>query len=506
METERPIFDIISENTTSGHLPDGFKLPDTCTNEENAKIKMAPGAMDGIVIYHMGHSPLNEEDISLIAEAVHAISDGNNNAAELIREFGRKHRAIAVIDEFQQYIRRHAGELNQTQLYRFAVQELMAKSHDAESVKYGLMITELFGDCHEYIKNIIRTLSLYDEFSIFAVWNMLLWKNGNDEIFQLVKKVTGWGRVHAIEQLKPESQEIRDWLLYEGIKNDVVPAYSARTVMEKSGALELLAGTLTKKEFSAVSEIISGLLDEGPVQGISAFENADEILLQYLSQTDHISPDLSDYETILEILNYAERNEDHAEVKEAAEKILHSPSCTDTIMSALPAAESLELAKVLGIPYKDQLLATLQNDFDRYYTACRYLTEDPAYLDRVLEIYRENIPPASIEADPQNEIGLREAFKQNSQLDLLLQELRSRPLAGEDYLMHTISAVTVRNRSLTLRTLKAWVHQKQMSLRELSSPLYQRLAEAYQKEVRDDLKESIRKLLDGVTEFPPQEL
>ena len=193
-------------------------------------------------------------------------------------------------------------------------------------------------------------------------------------------------------------------------------------------------------------------------------------------------------------------------MKAAAEKILHSPSCTDTIMSALPAAESLELAKVLDIPYKDHLLAALQNDFDRYYTACRYLTEDPAYLDRVLEIYRQNIPPASIKADPQDEIGLGEAFKQNSQLDFLLQELRSRPLAGEDYLMHTISAVTVRNRSLTLRTLKAWVHQKQMPLRELSPSLYQRLEQAYQTEVRDDLKESIRKLLDGVTEYPPQEL
>jgi hypothetical protein len=45
-----------------------------------------------------------------------------------------------------------------------------------------------------------------------------------------------------------------------------------------------------------------------------------------------------------------------------------------------------------------------------------------------------------------------------------------------------------------------------MPLRELSPSLYQSLEEAYQMEVRDDLKESIRKLLDGVTEYPPQEL
>ena len=51
---------------------------------------------------------------------------------------------------------------------------------------------------------------------------MRTWKDGNNEIWNLAKRVHGWGRIHAIEQLEPETNDIRRWLLTDGVRNEVM--------------------------------------------------------------------------------------------------------------------------------------------------------------------------------------------------------------------------------------------------------------------------------------------
>ena len=54
------------------------------------------------------------------------------------------------------------------------------------------------------------------------------------EILELAKKVRGWGRIHCVDFIEPENDEIKEWLLLNGVDNDVVPAYSALRVFEKA--------------------------------------------------------------------------------------------------------------------------------------------------------------------------------------------------------------------------------------------------------------------------------
>ena len=67
MKTERPIFSIIEENIVGGRLPASFALPDDNGSSGSSKLKMAPGAMDGICIYHMPHTALSEDGKEEIA-------------------------------------------------------------------------------------------------------------------------------------------------------------------------------------------------------------------------------------------------------------------------------------------------------------------------------------------------------------------------------------------------------------------------------------------------------
>ena len=107
------------------------------------------------------------------------------------------------------------------------------------------------------------------------------WKNGNDELFRLAKNVRGWGRIHAVQFLRPETQEIRDWLLYEGSDNRVLPQYSSDICLQKSEAESRLDSALSAEEFEAVGELIRASLESGPCPGIT---NASALLPKFLEK------------------------------------------------------------------------------------------------------------------------------------------------------------------------------------------------------------------------------
>ena len=47
-------------------------------------------------------------------------------------------------------------------------------------------------------------------------------------------------KIKLLHQLMAEAEEIRKWILMEGVHNDVMPAYSALTCWNKSNAEDVL--------------------------------------------------------------------------------------------------------------------------------------------------------------------------------------------------------------------------------------------------------------------------
>ena len=145
------------------------------------------------------------------------------------------------------------------------------------------------------LKDMLRIIGLSDEFTLFVIFIMQQWENANEEIFRLAKKTKGWGRIHAIERLIPDTPEIRDWLLREGVLNNVLPAYSAINCWEGSEAENLLfAPELSKEDFSAITALIAALLDEGPCPGISEIEKGDEAIKAYLRRAKEMPSECID--------------------------------------------------------------------------------------------------------------------------------------------------------------------------------------------------------------------
>lgn len=303
-----------------GCLPPDFSLPEST----DSGIQFADGARDGILLYHMNLPRLSDADRSAMEKGISQSSEHRWEEAEAaLMPVLEKYRALGVIDEMQSWIMNHARDLNAENLFLFGMKQLQ-EADETEMVKLGLSILELFDtEEEEDLKRMVRTVGRSDEFTLFAVFIMKKWKNADREIFDLAKSVTGWGRIHALERLEAEDEEIRRWILMEGVRNDILPSYSALAAWRKSGAEEVLRLGPDASEFAAIKRIISALMDEGPMPGLSALENREEIIRRFLSHAGNYAMTAEDCDIIRELRSRFIENE---EIRLQCDGLLEKPA------------------------------------------------------------------------------------------------------------------------------------------------------------------------------------
>ena len=113
--------------------------------------------------------------------------------------------------------------------------------------------------------------------------------------------------------MHPEDQNISEigkranWLdIISGTNADSTFVAQKKDYDLADSLFKMLGKGPSREEFKAIGEIIYGLLDEGPVPGISTIQDSEEMLSVYLETagTMELTPD--DYEVIDEILGYVE--------------------------------------------------------------------------------------------------------------------------------------------------------------------------------------------------------
>ncbi len=500
---KKPIYELISENIQDGVLNKEFSLP----KEESNHVPFADGAMDGISVYHMGASDLNEEERMFIENAIRFASNGETKSADVVfQDICKKHRVIGIIDEIQRYVIDHASELNAGNLYQYALY-LILTSSEVECVKVGMVLLELF-KVDDSIKEVIRTLSLSDEFTVFGAFLMRSWENGQMEILNAAKSVSGWGRIHTVELIQPETEEIRQWLLKEGVNNSVLPAYSGLECYTKTDVEHFLdQDEISYEEIHAILAIIDAILDEGPVPGISTLEEPIEILIKVLKHAKKLMPlQIEDYEVIHNISKWQEDNgeEENSVMNELIHAIFSHESCRECVKDYIKSGRTIDLAIKLGIAYEEELFSAMIDDFDHTYHACHYLMDNPFYANRVVQLFRENTPLEKMKTGPGKEMGLGKDFIQVNKLDYILTELRKHVGVGEDIVAIAMQTPYIRSRNGAIKVMQDWVNASKKPLVEVSSVLYDVLMQMKEQEVEDYILNNIIGLLDGKIAFDDQ--
>lgn len=291
-----------------------YRLP----REENSRpneARFADGALDGIALYHMGIPP---QDITLLEQAVNTAATDMNRAHELVRQWVTEDgHIISAWDKLLRYVDEHRPELPPSDIYRLAA-ECALKGMHREEVKFGLTLLMNFDtDQNEPLKNALRILALSDEFTLYVLQIAANWTKSSQEILRIAKNVHGWGRIHAVLALEPETQEIEDWLFREGWNNSVLPAYSALECCRKAKLHRRLEDGLNERDFCCACELLVALLDEGPVAGISETDDPAGLLNAFVdcAASKAVSPQRKQ---ALELI--AQYTADH-ELKDLAERI-----------------------------------------------------------------------------------------------------------------------------------------------------------------------------------------
>lgn len=231
-----------------------------------------------------GAAEITQKDIEEINTVITFANTGDYDQADSVLEkLCERIRVVNFIDELQDCILARKDEI-EDKFYIYSL-HLMTQSANIECVKAGMMIQELFGQSEE-VKGMVRTLGLSDEFTLYSVFIMRNWENGNTEIMNIAKSVNRWGKVHAVHYIEPETEEIKYWLLTGAVSNDVMPAYSGWDCYKKADVEAILKKDgLTYEELEGVLSIVDAILDEVPVLGISNIENPKEILLAVLNHS-----------------------------------------------------------------------------------------------------------------------------------------------------------------------------------------------------------------------------
>ena len=488
--TTKSLYDLISESVVDGELPGSFSLPSKGVNG----LMFADGAMDGIGIFHTAGQNADENIKNKMGEALRAAASGDNKKAEaLFTELGKAARARSAIDDFQKYILEHKQELDPTNVYKYAVYAV-TRSFDIECVKYGMSILELFNtDTNEELKNVVRTLGLSEEFAQFAMFIMLTWQDGNNELFRMAQKVHGWGRIEAIEKLKPETEEIKRWLLLDGVHNNIIPAYSAYECWSKSGAEEVLKAGPTREEFAGIRDIIEGLLDEGPCEGISLLDNAEDMLVRFLEQAKELSDSIQDYYVIRSIkITYEDDENADPRIIALCNELLDSDNCKALVAEAVKRGEYVDLAKEIGLDYREDVFCAMKSDLKKRSHLCIYLMDDPVYKDRTLELFRKELSLADMKTSPGTTLGFGDKYWKQSAVEFVLQELKRYPLEGVDFVETGLQSEPIRCRNLALNALENWVKEKSTRLSELLPEMQELLLTL--REIEPD--EKVKKRMD----------
>ena len=186
-------------------LPEDFALP----QEEENGIPWADGAMDGVFLYH---TDTNEENIETLKNIVFQISEGKFKEAQNNLDH-LDFLMVSLRTSLLNWIIQESEKINANNLYEFTISQLKT-SKNKESIKFSLAVLLLMGVENDVkAMEIIKTLALSDEFTLFCLDIIARLENSNEEIFEIVKKVKGWGRVHSIAYLEITNDEIKDWLL-----------------------------------------------------------------------------------------------------------------------------------------------------------------------------------------------------------------------------------------------------------------------------------------------------
>ena len=346
------IYKYICKNIqNNGKLKDGFNL-DIYNNTSNGELKFALGALDGINYYH-SKIETDEELVDYIIEKFEEVNTENIEeiANSIVKYFNNtEKRVLATIDNILEWIIKNKDVVDFNSIFRLALY-LVIESTSIEALKIAIGIIGLIDLSNEKeLIDVLIRLALCDEFSLYAMVALGNLENANDIRFMLIKKVNGWGKIHLLNTIQVTSESIKEWLIINGCNNEVDFGYTASVIAEKINLMEILnRETLTKEEFLGINDIMEGLFDDGPINGIP--NNYIELIKNYIKHFKRFIYDLDFYDMpillSMFLFNKETKSKEDIEIATEIMNLMDSNEVVETLRKSIN--DDVKLPKVINV-------------------------------------------------------------------------------------------------------------------------------------------------------------
>lgn len=484
------------------------KLPDEKKTDD--EIKFAPGLMDA-----MFGADESEESKSRIKQLVNLIKKVAKNGdtqskSDFYREITENESVIGIIDEFLQSLGQSSLSI-EPYLFDFA-NKLATKTNNRNSVKFGIAI---LGLCQNK-KPIddIKILGLHDEFTVFSTVALSnLSDNLVKDLWELAKQVDGWGKIQLVDRLAEMelNSEIKDWLVFDGYKNNIMYEYLALTCAQNGMLNEKLKSEKISDElYTSASDIIIALMDEGPAVGMSGYNESSETIENFIRHSKTRNLNISNYMTLHRIKDYLEESPEDNETLNSwnqndlsnclidINELLNSKDWTEEVKTALKSSNNIEYwngkqaAQKLGIDIWDTVWKKLQQnplDSSVWYDVTANAKENN--VDEVIDFAIKNLPLEFLGSGPKDSMGIGDDFQKHSSLDSVITFLENYPKKGEKLILVGLDSPVTRNRNMAIRVLDKW------KSKNWSSEITEKVKALKEIEPNEDTKKNIERLLNG---------
>ena len=500
----RPIYRRIEEIIQKeGRLREDFQ-PEEREYKEG-ELLFAPGALEGILGHHSSGKGEKTSFIPVLKQYL------KMSLGEALQEFestkADSFQTATLRGSLLQEIIDHQVELDAGKVANLAYC-FAANGRKAETVKLGLTMLALFNfSDNPQVSHMLKTLGYCEDFTDYVLMSVEEWpeRQKQDCYFELAKNLHGWGKINVVEMLEADTEEKKQWILCHGCMNSVLNAYLGLICAEKCDLFgRLQKGALSAEELAGATDIMEGLLDEGPCLGMSALDKPIELTLMYLKEVEQFLKADSLEDSVIYVAELSRINdyfadgkiEDSAKVCERIQAIIDTLDVDKLLAEGLRnhTWESLQVANMCNKDVWQPLLQLIKEDFPKYFRYCHYFLQKGLLAEEFVALCEERIDADLYDKGMGNHMGLK--LKEGQvPVDMVVQYLDRYPLQGRKLIEISMDSPVSRWRLVAGKASLGWVEKLNKPLSEIAPDLYSKVMTLHIIESNANAKEQWSKLI-----------
>ncbi|HTS97602.1 MAG TPA: hypothetical protein VMI33_13370 [Streptosporangiaceae bacterium] len=488
---------------------EGYPLPDAAPDPEQPFL--SGSVADGIATHHGSVRP-DQSGACLVADQLQELVAAGQPAGaglDRLHDTLADRSTLTIADGVSDAI----GDRNLPRDRVHAVGRWLAEyGVRRNAVAAGLVLTGLTGDDRD--RDLLLLLGGLEDLTLYAAVALRSSQPDPDQaMFDLARRVRGWGRIHAVERLRGSTDPaIRAWLLREGFRNGVMNSYLAHLAATTGDLYGALAETVVDDPLlDGAGDILDALcVTGGPAADITSYGDGPAAIERYLTLSGPRPPTAARVAVVLRLGRFIASDPaaglgwtaaDRARLALVCASLTARPAWREVVDRALNAADlgvfrqAIWPAGQLGIPARDRIRARLRADPSDGYL-WQSLADD---IDEVLDLAYELLPLADLATGPTTETGIG-GLRSDGVLDLLVSRLGQHPGKGWPLIRAALGNRTIRNRNMAVRALRAWPPDT------IPAEVARAVQAAHAAEPDPKVRDAMRRLLRQWTARPPRRL